>query len=315
MLELEIGLDGEIGSNAVENWADFINFSFLWMSDFFAGLVAGTASCYVGHPFDTVKTLLQLSPEKYQSSAQNCVRTVVKEHGARALYRGVTLPVVCSSISNGLIFQVSEKVYTNLNTDPATKERGFNQYRFLSGVCAGFAQSFIAAPFELVKCRMQFMRVRHMEALTRDGKRHIVQDKNLESFSQIARKLTPSELAHSGLLYTILRDAPAFGLYFYCFHGIKTTYDLREPCQLSDLATLDTWILAVTGGLCGCIGWIVSYPIDVLKSQKQVYGRTPRVDKLKAGWWYRGLAPTLLRTIPVNMVRFIVYLFVKNNLE
>jgi len=282
------------------------------MSDFVAGFTAGTASCYVGHPFDTIKTLLQLTPEQFNRSAIKCGQTVIRDHGIRALYRGVTLPVTCSALTNAIIFEASERTFRGLaNQDGRAENDGFDHRRLMSGVVAGFMQAFFTSPFDLVKCRMQAMR---LQQLTDLGKGSVTNEgRPLESLREIVQRLRLRDI-HVGLLYTILRDAPAFGLYFYFFHGIKNLYQLKEPQTLSDLAKYDTWFLACTGGLCGCIGWIVSYPIDVLKSQKQVYGRTPKISSLLPGWWYRGLAPTLFRTIPVNMVRFTVYLFVKNNL-
>lgn len=282
------------------------------MSDFIAGLAAGTASTYVGHPFDTVKTLLQISPKKYNSSALHCARLIVNDHGLRALYRGVTLPVTCSAINNGLIFHISESIFRQLQGSEYEREEGFDSRRFYSGAVAGVAQSFVTSPFELVKCKMQSMRVKQLEHLTNSTKNS---SNKLESLAQTCRKIPLQELAHNGLVYTILRDSPAYGLYFYFFHGIKHTYQLKEPHVVSDLAHFDTWFLAFTGGLCGCLGWVVCYPVDVLKSRKQVCGATPKMLELPSGWWYRGLAPTMLRTFPVNMVRFTVYLLVKNNLD
>lgn len=282
------------------------------MTDFLAGFIAGTTSCYVGHPFDTIKTLLQLNPQRYNGSAVNCFQSIIREHGVKALYRGVTLPAACSAITNGLMFQAAEVCYDKLNAGKATGATGFETNRFLGGCASGLLGSFVVSPFETVKCRMQAMRIQQLEALTVSGKRQTV--KSLESLGQTVQRISMSELCHGGLIYTILRDTPAFGLYFYIFYGLKNKYNLQEPRHVSDLAKFDTWFLSIAGGLGASTAWIVCYPIDVLKSQKQVFGKTPPLSQLAPGWWYRGLAPTLLRTVPVNMVRFTVYLFVKNNL-
>ena len=80
------------------------------MGDFIAGCVAGFSSTLVGHPFDTIKTRLQIYPEKY-SSARDCFRDVLKNEGPTALYRGMVSPLFGNLFVNGAIFWVNETVY------------------------------------------------------------------------------------------------------------------------------------------------------------------------------------------------------------
>lgn len=273
------------------------------MTDFLAGLAAGTAACYVGHPFDTVKTLIQLEPARFNSSATTCLRTVVRQHGLAAMYRGVSLPLASSALVNGVIFQITEDTFKRLK-GPDEVEKKFDERRLLAGGLAGVLQSFIVSPLDLLKCRMQAMRIKQQQ-----------QQQKLESLRDTFKRTSFKELLYNGLMFTMLRDAPAYALYFYFFYGIKTTYNLQEPVAVSDLFKFDTLFLATTGGLCGCLGWILCYPVDVLKSRKQVTGRSVKLASLEPGWWYRGISPALVRTFPVNMVRFTVYLLVKNNLN
>ena len=66
-----------------------------------------------------------------------------------------------------------------------------------------------------------------------------------------------------GLLTTIVREVPAFGLYFGSFE-----YLMR---LLPDYKDYNPWVFTA-GGLAGVISWVPTYPIDVVKSRLQADG-------------------------------------------
>jgi len=140
----------------------------------------------------------------------------------------------------------------------------------------------------------------------------LLNPKIVPSFPRLLSNNNPRQLLTDGLLFTILRDTPAFGVYFFVFYGLKSKFKLEEPKGLQDFTKMSTYLLAILGGFCGCLGWLVSYPFDVLKSRKQTNLNNKALSK---DWWYKGIAPTLTRTFPVNMVRFTVFLLVKNKFE
>lgn len=71
----------------------------------------------------------------------------------------------------------------------------------------------------------------------------------------------------------------------------------------------------IAGGLGGIAAWVVSYPVDVIKSRMQTY------DEYKGIWdcavksyraeghrvFFTGLGTTVVRSFPVNAVIFLVY--------
>ena len=59
------------------------------MSDFLSGILAGVAQTVIGHPFDTIKTRIQLYPDGYYKSISN----LYKYEGIRALYKGSFFPL------------------------------------------------------------------------------------------------------------------------------------------------------------------------------------------------------------------------------
>ena len=58
-------------------------------ANLFAGGVGGLSSLVVGYPFDTVKVRLQSSQNCYRHG-WDCFKTIVRNNGATAVYRGIS---------------------------------------------------------------------------------------------------------------------------------------------------------------------------------------------------------------------------------
>ena len=74
-------------------------------TDLLSGFAGGVALCLVGHPFDTLKVLMQLQPASYPSLASAASQTVSK-HGLGGLYRGVGSPLIGNGLYNAVQFAV-----------------------------------------------------------------------------------------------------------------------------------------------------------------------------------------------------------------
>jgi len=80
--------------------------------------------------------------------------------------------------------------------------------------------------------------------------------------------------------------------------------------------------LLLAGGVAGVAGWITTFPFDLVKTRVQAtpashvkrgffHGGGLTISTIVQSWrnegirvFWRGLAPTLIRAIPVNMVTF-----------
>ena len=79
-----------------------------------------------------------------------------------ALYRGVNSPLIGSMFINAILFGVEENVRKTLKNNASSEHTNNNKnslehYKFYatSGAIAGFAQSILLSPIELVKNKMQ----------------------------------------------------------------------------------------------------------------------------------------------------------------
>jgi hypothetical protein len=122
-----------------------------------------------------------------------------------------------------------------------------------------------------------------------------------------------------GLGTTICREVPGFGVYFFAYEFMtRSAGDNGEPGP-----PVSTFHMLLAGGFSGTLSWVLTYPIDVVKSRLQVdgmggvYRYTGFMDCLKKsiqteGYCVmtRGLTSTVLRAFPTNAATFTVVTWV-----
>jgi len=195
----------------------------------------------------------------------------------------------------------------------------------------------LTTPIELVKTQQQQQQQR---LSSQHGAAHVVV---VASARQVVRDLFRTggtRLLYRGFTSTVLRDVGGFGMYFY---GVCPFLPSALSLLLNSMqyeATLRafapdrrTWpVLLLAGGAAGVLGWVTTFPFDVLKTRMQAHlplllredsnsnnnsnnnnksgssstWRTARAMYAEAGprVFWRGLAPTLVRAVPVNMAVF-----------
>ena len=67
----------------------------------------------------------------------------------------------------------------------------------------------------------------------------------------------------------------------------------------------------ISGGFAGVSSWLSSYPVDTLKTRKQLYQDKTFMEIVKMGSLYKGLPITLVRAFIVNGTSFYIYNFFK----
>ncbi|KAI0820247.1 mitochondrial carrier [Trametes gibbosa] len=280
--------------------------------DFFAGTVAGMVALVVGYPFDTVKVRFQ-SPQiasKYRSTL-HAFFTIVREERIRGLYRGIAAPLAGAPPLNGLVFSTYRSLLQaqlgHEHTTPTLTQIN------LAGAGSGIISSLITTPAELVKIHQQsLVRTSNSIALLRDRDViiHIWRNHGLRGF-------------YRGITATALRDV-GYGAYFTAYeatlrHWPRSAFE--GGGEDSTLARHSIAALLTAGGMAGVAGWVVTFPFDVVKTRMQSATTAAPTNPYRTTWstivasyrsegsgvFFRGLAPTLIRAIPANMVMFTTY--------
>ncbi|XP_033606387.1 mitochondrial basic amino acids transporter isoform X2 [Cryptotermes secundus] len=274
--------------------------------DFIAGCLGGCAGVLVGHPFDTIKVRLQTQSFRnpQYKGAVDCFTKIIRKESVGGLYKGMSSPMAGVAMVNAVVFGV----YGNFQRHSPQPDALSSH--FLAGAAAGFVQSFVCSPMELVKTRLQ---VQQHSAVPGGGcggpMNCLSQVVKTEGFRGVFR----------GLGTTICREVPGFGLYFVAYEFMtRSAGDLSEPRP-----PVGTLRMLLAGGFSGTLSWVLTYPIDVVKSRLQVdgmggvYRYSGFMDCLKKsiqtegyGVMTRGLTSTILRAFPTNAATFTVVTWV-----
>jgi solute carrier family 25 carnitine/acylcarnitine transporter 20/29 len=262
----------------------------------------------LGQPFDIVKVRLQTTTQ--YSNALEAAKTIYAKEGPLAFYKGTLTPLIgigaCVSVQFGA-FNYARRAFETRNTSLTnpTGALSYSQY-YASGAFAGIANSVISGPIEHVRIRLQTQP--HGAGKLYSGPLDCV--RKLNSHEGVLKGL------YRGEAVTILREAQAYGMWFLAFEYMMNADAARNKILRKEIPS---YKIAFYGGLAGEALWIASYPFDVVKSKMQTDGfgkdmkyqnmrdcfrQTYRGEGLRGFW--KGIAPTLLRAMPVSAGTFAV---------
>lgn len=215
------------------------------------------------------------------------------------LYKGLTAPLWGLTGINAIIFGVHGSAVKYMQPGLKTE--------VLAGMMAGAAQVLIITPVELAKTKLQVQ-----------GQGQKLQKKNkvyVGTFDCL-QKIYKSEGirgCYRGLLVSVTRDVPGFGVYFGVYYSLCHAF-IPKGKTIKDISTLQ---LMFAGGLTGIISWAYSYPADMIKSKIQAEGIAPigkyrsyadciRTSVKTEGYavFTRGISVCLVRAFPVNAATF-----------
>jgi solute carrier family 25 (mitochondrial carnitine/acylcarnitine transporter), member 20/29 len=258
----------------------------LVLRKFFGGTVGGVLQAASSHPFDTIKSRVQMG---VYPSAWSCFKETFAKEGIRGFYRGVTPPLFLSGVNNSVLFGVNQ--YMNNVVTPADHDRTRPLPLWRTAVAAQMtapAYCAIITPMELVKVKLQ---VQPQE----EGKR-------LYHGPVDCIKKTVQSRGVLGLMqgYVPTVGSRLVGLPFY-FGGYHTTKGILAPD-----GEMALYVPMFSGVVAGCFFWASNYPLDYTKTQVQATGDrvidvVRRVYKANGvAGFYKGFMTCLLRSIPAN---------------
>lgn len=263
---------------------------------FIAGMCSGVMKNAVGHPFDTIKVRLQTAPPGQFKGPMDCVMKTFVNEGVRGFYKGFTPPLVGWVLMDSVMLgslqiyrrYIKEYLFPN---EPKMPLLG----HMLAGVGSGWTVSFVAAPIEQFKARLQVQYDTKTRVYT--GPLDVVQK---------LFKTSGIRGIYSGLFSTmVFRTNFIFWWTSYdIFTGWFETYtSLSKP-------SINFWC----GGLSATVFWIFAYPADVVK-QTIMTDNPIRSQKKFPRWidaarhiynlnglrgFTKGFGPSILRSFPAN---------------
>ncbi|RKK42637.1 hypothetical protein BFJ66_g10398 [Fusarium oxysporum f. sp. cepae] len=263
--------------------------------DIVAGAMGGAAQVVIGQPFDIVKVRLQA----YGGDALDVTRKIWSVEGPRSFYKG-TLPPLLGV--GACVRQTIPHNFGGLVIDDFIGSLSLGQV-YLAGGLAGVTNSVISGPIEHIRIRLQTQP--HGEKKLYSGVSDCVRKTwQHQGISGIYR----------GQAVTILREFHGYGVWFAAYEGLVQHVARMEGKKRSEI---ESWKFAVCGGLAGEFLWLLSHPLDVIKSKMQSDGfdhdqkyKTMR-EAIRQTWrmggvsgLFEGIGPALLRAMPVSAGTF-----------
>ncbi|EUC62494.1 ornithine transporter 1 [Rhizoctonia solani AG-3 Rhs1AP] len=270
--------------------------------DLIAGSMGGVAEVIVGQPLDTIKTRAQIAPKGMFTGPMNILTQTMKNEGFFALYKGMASPLLGIAGVNSLLF-----------ASYAISKRIVSPFPELSlpeiaaaGAMAGAVNSILASPVEMFKVRMQ-------------GQYGAKGDKKLSKvFWDMWRDYGFKKGVMRGFWATVAREIPAYAGFYTGYEFAKRQFRSKYGNQVP------VWGLLASGSCGGICYWLSCYPLDVVKSRVQLANAPPKgfdyiAQELRtiireSGFTglFRGLSPSLLRSIPAAASTFAAYELTKD---
>jgi len=267
------------------------------LKDFVAGTISGAAAITAGQPLDTVKVRLQTQGQLY-TGTMDCLIKTIKTEGILAPYKGLLPPLSGLAFQNAILFASYGSTCRFLHDGDGIPPLSVV---FMAGTFAGFSQSFVASPIELVKVKLQdvaqsssIQQSNHKMLATM---KQIFRDKGLIGF-------------YRGYHFTLLRDFYSYGVYFavyeWCKRSLSENRKLfffrdkqqQQQQQQQQLQSCSPVLdIFVAGGVAGMVSWASIYPMDVLKSRYQLQVGT-EIGQSKT--WFSGLGSFARTTIKTH---------------
>ncbi|KAK0188363.1 carnitine/acyl carnitine carrier [Armillaria mellea] len=305
--------------------------------DFFAGTISGIAGLIVGYPFDTVKVRFQ-NPEmtgKYRST-MHALATIIKEERFIGMYKGITSPLATAALMNGLVF-ASYQFFMKIQLENNSSIPTLTQIA-LAGAGSGIVSSIVTTPTELIKIRQQSLLVPSstyeviLDILRKNGIRGLYRGMGATALRDLGYgSYFFAVHFYVSLSMTVRRESQ-----------YEATSRYFMPSQVDGQVRTPPWAaMLLAGGVAGIAGWMTTFPLDVVKTRMQSTESSytssisspntglnpsapllpPRANPYRTvlstifasyqaeglAVFFRGLAPTLIRAVPVNMATFATF--------
>uniref|UniRef100_K3XCD0 Mitochondrial carrier protein n=1 Tax=Globisporangium ultimum (strain ATCC 200006 / CBS 805.95 / DAOM BR144) TaxID=431595 RepID=K3XCD0_GLOUD len=222
-----------------------------------AGSMAGMASVVVCHPFDTIRTRLQISPARFHGFF-DCARQTIQKETAMGLYKGFLPPFFSQAVYKSVIFTTSSKIRNDLLPCATLLQPYLTPMAvpLISGAIAGGLNAFLVTPVELVRNRLQVQYESQRASRSYRGA--------YDCIRQVVQREGGLALWR-GLPTTVVRDSLGVACYFLGYEFARARLARVDSMN-------DTAVLLTAGAFGGVSFWAIALPFDTIKSLIQVDG-------------------------------------------
>lgn len=301
---LDIGEDMNIPDDFTQSEMQ----SGMWWRHLAAGGIAGAVSRTCTAPLDRIKVFLQVTQAKTRIS--DCLKFMLKEGGAKSLWRGNGINVIKIAPETAIKFAAYEKVKRLIRGD---EKRQMSIYeRFLAGACAGGVSQTTIYPMEVLKTRLA-LRTTGQYAGILDAAKKIYLHEGVKSF-------------YRGYIPNMLGIIPYAGIDLAVYETLKKNYlsshNKEEPSFL---------VLLACGSASSTLGQVCSYPLALIRTRLQaqaIFTVAPttippttastipnsmhdvfrNIIKTEGVFGlYRGITPNFIKVLPAVSISYVVY--------
>ena len=266
------------------------------INSFIAGAFSGTCSTILLQPFDLIKTRMQQSPSL---GLIKVTRDIARTEGVSSFWTGVTPSLWRTVPGIGLHFSFYHCLSSNIISSSGQEHLSSLQ-SLTVGVLARVMAGTVLIPATVIKTRWEAAGpVFHYKG---------------QGMLSAARSIVRVEGARglvSGLVPTIVRDAPYSGIYLLFYNKLKQVGSVSELTSSNERSAGQF----VCGIVAGCVATIIVQPADVLKTEMQLsqdrvsqrsVARTVYRDRGLQGF-YVGLIPRIIRKSLMSALAWTVY--------
>ena len=316
-----------------------------------SGIAFGLTSPVVGHPFDAVKTNMQVKREYYRKSMFYVAKNMLKEGGARSFYRGFLPPLLGSAAFRGVQFSAYSGGFSWAERQPLLSSDipltgGLHLSVVFGAMTGALARSAIESPLD-------YMKVRRM---TNQSYLLLTSIPAPTSFATLLPHLTTRQFIHlySGFVPTFLRtsllftaffslvdtsvrhipsviNAPGYGPFFKVRVEYVCQVSVANPCSVINVTCCEHPLLCDSlrssqGGVCATAAWGFAFPMETAKSVVQGDARFSGMSTLRVvhtivsegggfSALYRGFSAGASRSFVANGASMLVYSSMQSELR
>lgn len=297
-----------------------------------SGMMFGLVSPTVGHPFDTIKTKMQVEGAYQKLGFIQSAQRVYVTTGIRGFYRGFVPPLMASVAFRGIQFSAYSGTYSACSKYEALSTEipytgGLRPSVLIGAMAASICRAVIESPMDFIKVRFQIGEKAFSDGpkttglTTHSSSKHAIKEAMGVARSFVATPGSSIRHLYHGFTPTLFRTMGLLGSFF-----VMVDYSVRYIPDVIGAPLIGPFF---KGGICATTAWCFAFPFETVKSTIQA-DTTGRYKQMAGATWkvmrqivhekgvrglYRGFGPGAGRSFVANGTSMIVYSWFQDSLR